>query len=219
MHFYAALPGSPGELQQGDMLENVPFSLFAMRQTKVSLSGGGSDVRDLSEDRGGVEFIVTRAEFSWGVLLSQTCDLQIDPETGGARKPIVIARVRPIKALVPNFKDDTVQQSLTAVEDLNNPRKRPTLFYFPAHRTEGVDFPRSGADLLDIQRFPQDDVSALLRLVRLHLSPPALQALQERCAYCFGRFAAPDGLFLTDQEWAEKQRKEKARVQSRLGQG
>jgi hypothetical protein len=67
--------------------------------------------------------------------------------------------------------------------------------------------------LLDVQRFEPKDLPALTRLLKLRLSDTALQALQERCAYCLGRFGAPDDLFFSPDEWAEVQRQEQARQQ------
>jgi len=51
---------------------------------------------------------------------------------------------------------------------------------------------------------------ALTHLWKLRLSDAVLQALQERCAYCFGRFAAPDDLFYSSEEWEGIERKRQA---------
>lgn len=214
MIFYAPRAEKPQVLRQGDILASVPFAYFPLQQAKVTLEGGGSEARDLTEAPERVEFVAAHVSFSWGMILTQTCDLQPDPQTGYARKPIIIARVRPIKELVRTFRDDCARNSLRSVSELANPGKMPALFYLPACRTDDAELPRSGADLLDIQRFDVKDLPSLRRLARLRLGVEALQALQERCAYCFGRFAAPDGLFLNDEELDERRRADEARLQN-----
>jgi hypothetical protein len=215
MNFYVPLPDGGSTLQQGDLLEGVPFCYFSLSQARAVLSDGGLETRDLSTSRAGIVGLLAKVEFGWGMLISQTCDVQPDPETGYARKPVLLARVRPIREIVSSFRDATPSQAVDALAGLVTAARSPTVLYLPAHELSGGSFPRSGANLLDVQRFQPLDLPALSRLLRLRLSDPALQALQERCAYCFGRYGAPDDLYYSAEEWAERQRKEEARRQSR----
>lgn len=204
MNFYVALPGDPLILQQGDLLERVPFPYFSVSQARVRLTSGGSTTRNLTVNPSDVEFLVSRVEFSWGLVLSQTCDLQPVPDTGEARKPIVVARVQPFGEMI-KPSGGTLKAAVNDMKKAASPGATPTVFPLPAHQAEGLGLPKSAADLLDTQRFSRLDLAALTTLARLRLSPAALQALQERCAYCFGRFAAPDDLYFSEQEWAEVQ--------------
>ena len=237
MEFYAVPPDGMQYLQQGDLLQGVPFTYFFAANARVGLEEGGVSQRDLTQNRDGVEFIATKAAFSWGLVLTQTCDLQPGPNTGHSRKPILIARVRPIKELVRNFKDDAPKSALNEVKKLATAGNAPTLFYLPEYESDARTFEKAGADLLDLQRFDPSDLTVLAALLRLRLSVPALQALQERCSYCFphatyvklintilqalqercsycfGRFATPDALYFSEEEWAESQRQEQARRQ------
>jgi len=200
MSFYTALPEPVTEMQQGDLLTDLPFGHFPLTGVKVQLSSGEITTCDLISNRQTIEFITAKVEFGWGMVLSQTCDIQLDSKTGFARRPILVARVRPIKALVAAFNDNSSKSARDSVDKLATAGKSPTLLYLPAHQNENVDFPRSGAYLLDVQRFYGDELFPLLKQVRLRISDAALQALQERCAYCFGRFAAPDGLYYSEEE-------------------
>jgi|SRR6185312_8902243 len=217
MDFYAPLPPEVNTLQQGDLLADVPFTYFSVTNVKVTLASKRSAMRDLASNPTGVEFVAASVSFDWGMVLNQTCDVQPDPLTGAARKPILLARVRSIKTLFPKFKDSTHKESLGEVKNLATAGKSPTILYLPAHTTGNLSLPRSGADLLDVQRFSAIDLPSLIKLLRLQLQDEALQALQERCAYCFGRFGAPDTLYFSEQECAEdqRQRAERLRSQSR----
>jgi hypothetical protein len=75
------------------------------------------------------------------------------------------------------------------------------LFYLPEYENADLRLTRSVADLLEVTHLPPSDLGPLSRLVRLRLSPAALQALQERLAYCFGRYGAPDHLYFSREEW------------------
>ena len=212
MNFYSAARSGNG-LQQGDLLVNVPFTYFSASDAQVFLADGQGASRDLTQNNADVVGVAAKVEFAWGLALSQTCDLQADSLTGAARKPILVARVLPVKELIPSFKEDTVKNAVSAVRTLATAGNAPTTFYLPAFSGEEVSLPRCAANLLDVQRFPAYDLPALTRLFRLRLESPALQSLQERCAYCFGRFAAPDDLFYSAEEQAEIVRQTEARQQ------
>ena len=214
MNFYAPLPSEGSTLQQGDLLAGVPFTFFSVNNAAVTLTSGEIELRNLAQNTADVKFIAVSVEFGWGIVLSQTCDLQPDPVTGFARKPIVIARVRPISKLFENFKDGTAKDAVGSIKNLATPGKSPTVLYLPAYEARDLIFPKSGANLLDVQRILAQDLPDITPLLRLRLQDAALQALQERCAYCFGRFGAPDDLYYSDGEWAEIQRSEEERRKS-----
>jgi len=202
MTFYQPLEGEPDQLQQGDLLEGVPFLYTPPLENAQLVASDGKGRRgDLLRPPPETTGVVARLIAGWGMLLSQTCDLQVDAESGRARKPILVARVQPIRELVRDFQDETVKKAVKSVRNLSNPGKAPTLFYLPACVQGGTRLPRSGANLLDVQRFAPSDAPFLKALFRLRLTSTALQALQERCAYCFGRFAAPERLYFSDDEW------------------
>ena len=142
---------------------------------------------------------------------SQTCDVQSDPQTGFARKPILIARIKPIGHVYPKLKFDSPKNCVSSVKSLATAGSSPSTFYLPAFQVEAFTFERAVTNLLDVQRFDPKDLQALTRQIRLRLTQTALQALQERCAYSFGRFGTPDDLYYSAKEWAEIQRLEEER--------
>jgi len=196
MSFYAPLPKDDADLQQGDILQDVPFGYYDL--FAASVKGKEGEV-NLTEIR--AEDVMTHLNYSWGLILSQTCDVQRLP-TGedAARKPILVARVVPA---IGNVKDFSEAKWESGVKGLANPGKWPNFFYLPPVATEGI---RMVADLSDVQRFGPKNRSTLRGLCRFRMSPPALQAFQERCAYFFGRFAAPGNLYYTEEEVEAKRR-------------
>lgn len=214
MNFYAPLPPKGSTLQQGDLLSGVPFTYFSLRNAKVTLANKRPAKRNLADSPTDVKFVASSVEFGWAMILSQTCDIQPDPNTGFARKPILVARVRPIKELFPKLNDNTLKEAIANIKNLATAGKSPTILYLPACTEEQVTLAKSGADLLDVQRFSVEDLPDLTKLLRLRLQDAALQALQERCAYCFGRFGAPDDLYYSAEEWAEVRRLEEERRKS-----
>lgn len=135
---------------------------------------------------------------STGIVLNQSCDLSNRPRHG---RPILIARVLPPgERNIKISPDRSVKNNVDAIKDVANPGKRPSKFYLPEHESADFNMPRSIADLLEVTSFPPSNFSALSTLIRLRLSHVALQALQERLAYCFGRFGAPDHLYYNEKE-------------------
>ena len=219
MQFYAPLPPQGSTLQQGDLLVGVPFTYFPLRNAKVTLANTRPAKRNLVENARDVTFVAASVEFSWGIVLEfQTCDVQADPVTGFARKPILLARVRPIKDLFKNFKDGTPKEAVNNIKNLATPGRSPTVLYLPAFAEGDLTFPPSGADLLDVQRFsPQDllDITTLLRVsLQVFGAPAFCRHFKTLCVYCFGRFGAPDDLYYSADEWAEVQRSEEERRKS-----
>lgn len=204
-------------LEQGDLLENVPFTYVGLSQATVIGLNGKPAVRDLPSVAEATPFVVAALEHSWGIVITQTCDLQPNPKTGEHEDPIVIARVKPIAEIVSIWDDSTPKKALASVNSLSTEAKAPNTFYLPPFSSDAVTLPRMGVDILDVQRFGGGNMAALCRLFRLRLSGTAQQAFQSRVAYCFGRFAAPDDFYLSTEDQTEKERQaqEKSRNQPR----
>ena len=205
MDFYE-VPGKPVEgaaqLKQGDILSPVPFLAFSATQASVLLPGAKElETKDLTsvEDVGPDTKTLANIESSTGIVLSQSCDL-----TGerGRERPFLVARVAPWERMIKNFHLESLQKVVTHINRLRNPGRTPTLFYLPAYEGAGFSMPRSVAHLLEVECFPSMDLEPLAkRCLRLRLSEEALRAFQERLAYCFGRFGAPDHLYFNEEEW------------------
>lgn len=206
MNFYAPQT-TYADIQQGDLLEGIPFAVITIENASVLLAKEEKTVvRNLFRESENIEHIMAKAEYRWGMVLSQTCDVQPDVQTGLTRRPILIARVKPFTTLYPKAKFDTTKNSVKSVNEIATPSRSPSSLYLPSFDTDGIAFERSVVNLLDVQGFSPSKPSLFIEKVRLRLSPPALQALQERCAYCFGRFGAPDDLYYSAEEWAELER-------------
>ena len=144
--------------------------------------------------------VLAGVDISHGIVLNQSCDVTGE---GDRLKPLLISRVRPITDVKPNFlalaPDRRVKD---VIKPYANPGRNPTAFYLPPFEVSDFVLPASTVDLLDTMRFPGEEVRAIAGLRRARLSHSALQSFQERLAYCFGRFGAPDDLFFTDEEAA-----------------
>jgi hypothetical protein len=97
--------------------------------------------------------------------------------------------------------ESTLKQRVGAIKELANPGRQPSIFYLPEYEGANFDMPKCVVDLLEVASFPPSQLDALSSLIQLRLSRDALQSLQERIAYCFGRFGAPDHLYFNEEEW------------------
>ncbi len=205
MTFYADLDKEKDSLtlQQGDILDAVPFLGIGLeKQTIVPIQGEERyEEPDLSPPivlPPGTR-ILADVQTGFGLVLNQSCDLSIDPKR---QKPILIARVVPGHERIKELATTDPKRIAASIRNLANPGKNPTIFYLPEFRKRSFMLPRSVADLLEVVCYPQSSYPALRTRLRARLGPVALQALQERLAYCFGRFGAPDDLYFTPAEWA-----------------
>ena len=217
MSFYR-VPSAEDEpgLRQGDILSPVPFVGFSLTDAHVVRAEGGAyGTQDLSQGGqlpAGTRLLVS-AESCTGMVLNQSCDLSTEP---GRRKPVLVARVVPCAERIAGFPQDDqggvpLKKMVGMIRALANPGRTPSLFYLPAYAAAGFELQRSVVDLLEVACFPPGGLVALAGLRRLRLVPAALQALQERVAYCFGRFGAPDDLYYSQEEWAFVQEQGPAR--------
>ena len=193
--FYEALPaGGATELRQGDRVYPIAFARISLSGATLIEAGASPTRVDLSLDtseRKGAS-VLASLEQAHGLVLNQSCDLSPDP---GRERSILVARVVPCTSRYPNWPKDDAKKRLRQISVLSNPGKSPSIFYLPPEGEEA-----SVADLLDVATFPPADYRAIANIVKRRLSPVALAALQERVAYCFGRFGTPDGLYLTDAD-------------------
>ncbi len=201
MEFYEASSlEEEKKLQQGDVLFSVPFLVVSVTEAAILAPDAETPATvDLtrSADLGEESQVLARVSMSNGIVLNQSCDLSGQP---GRDRPILVARILPPEAKRIKVSSSNVANNIEAIKALANPGRRPSLFYLPEY--EGADFrmPRRVVDLLQIASFPPTNFAALSGLIRLRLSRDALQAFQERLAYCFGRFGAPDHLYLNEEE-------------------
>lgn len=202
MNFYETLlEESEGRLQQGDILHPVPFVGFSLKEAVILAPDKDQpSIIDLTQNtdlQDGAQ-LLAGISTSVGVVLNQSCDLSDHPGRG---KPILVARVLPSEQRVKNLKpDNTVKKNVSAIKALANPGKSPSIFYLPEYKGDDFQIPKCVVDLLEATSFPPSDLTSLSSLVRLRLSQVALQAFQERLAYCFGRFGAPDHLYMNQEE-------------------
>ncbi len=205
MNFYetSALEEESG-LQQGDILHPVPFTTFSVTDAEVLFPDANElSIVDLTQntDLKPETRLLTSVGMSFGIVLNQACDLG-----PGRGKPILIARVVSAAERIGKLKPDhSVSRRVKDIDELANPGKRPSLFYLPEHEDIEPKMGRCVADLLEVTSFPPTNFVALSSLIKLRLSPTALQALQERLSYCFGRFGTPDHLYMDEEEWEHRE--------------
>jgi len=204
MDFYetSAFEENARKLQQRDILYPVPFVGFPLTDATIIPPNAQEpttvDLTETTEELHPETQLLTSVGISRGMVLNQACDLSNHPGRG---KPILIARVLPAQERVKDLdSDNTVKKRVGAIKTLANPGRSPSVFYLPEQQGDDFHMPRCVVDLLEARSFPPSQFDALSALIRARLSQAALQSLQERLAYCFGRFGAPDELFY-DEEW------------------
>lgn len=204
MNFYLAADQTEKEpgLRQGDIIGPVPFLAFSLNRAAVLWPDQNQPSSvDLTQGDtvSGTGHILASVEFSLAVILNQSCDLSGEP---GREKPILAARALPCEKRLKGFDPKAPLKRMTVeIKTLGNPGKHPNLFYLPELSHPTFFMPRSVADLLETVCFPPINHDGLSRLRKARLSDEALKALQERLAYCFGRFGAPDHLYFNQDEW------------------
>jgi hypothetical protein len=215
MDFYVDPPSAlTVPLKQGDVLVNIPF--IAVSISSIGMIEGGNPQAvcyDLTDrvpeyNRGSG---VAGVEIGPGCLLNQTCDLTGEP---GREKPVLVARVRPITDSISTFNTLQPYPRVKRIRELGNPGKNPTLFYLPPLHRDDFDLPASIVDVLDTTTFAPSNILSLVKLRRASMNGDALRALQERLAYAFGRYAAADDLYFTEEEAAAAERANANRVAS-----
>jgi hypothetical protein len=205
LDFYAAVPESENELLQGDVLFPIPFTRFDLTDCEVlAPDESGWIIKNLGTSTVPNGSLVARFEIGFGLVLNQTCDL-----AKHSSADLLIARVFPRDDLYTDYATKPVHEFLT--KKFTNAGQMPQYFYLPAF-DDPIDMPNSLAYLLSLQSFPRGSRDALLHLRQKSLSRGGLNSLQEKIAYCFGRFGADESLFYSPEEWNEEQEFDKNRA-------
>lgn len=211
MKFYEDLGGVKNRvvLRQGDILSPVPFVSFLVESSNILGSSdvwmSGLDLTTSDPVPAGTR-VLANLDSSIGLVMTQCCDLE--PRDGtGFSKPLLVARVYSCRDKIAKFKDSTPMERVKSFRQsgLENSGKRPSLFYLPPSPDPLYAMPASVTDLLEVQAFPPNSIRSFAEhCLKLRLSHDARQALQERLAYCFGRFGSPSDLYFTDEDlkWA-----------------
>lgn len=215
MNFYMVptRSGEELELRQGDILEPVPFFAFSIKEADVLPPGADAPNRvnlAAAENLQPGTILLASVQTSIGIVLNQSCDLTGQP---GREKPILVARVVPCTERIKGFNSSSIKHVVDHIKALANPGRTPSLFYLPEWHNNQFSMSKSVVDLLETVCLPPSELPTLRELIRLRLSEPALQAFQERLAYCFGRFGTPDELYFNDAErrFVSEQQKSKRR--------
>jgi hypothetical protein len=196
MDFYSVRPeaGFEPKLQQGDILLGIPFHALVAAEARLVPPDGSdvlsSDLTDPTSPTTGD--VVVKYRKRPGVVMSQSCDL----ERGD--RPIILA---PIYSYIEMNPLATIGSEAFKRKwgEAANPGRQPVIFPLPPFQDESFPIPYSYILLLEMQSFVSTNRASFEDLVRLRLVPDALGKLQERLAFLFGRFAAPDGLFLAEE--------------------
>jgi hypothetical protein len=173
------------DLRQGDIIFPVVFPLLQLKQDGQPVNTT-IDLGQLATLRTCTLSVVS--EVSWGMIITQTCDL-----TERSVDNILVARI--FKA-AEKFKDfPTEERALRNKVDLfKNAGKQPKYFFLP--KFEKIRMDTSVVYLLETQPFSYKNREALKQRRQTSLSSVARAAVQERLAYMFGRVALPDDFYL-----------------------
>jgi hypothetical protein len=197
MNFYSDAEPDP-DLLQGDVLYPVAFGtfdIFDMEYLDETDQKEEWEVIDLPKTSIVEGLVVADFNAGYGMILNQSCDLAPHSETD-----ILVASVFPCSQLHPTKTD-----ALELISTLYSSAGRfPNYFYLPPHGS----MPASSASLLTVQSYRPSLKKQLLSLRKASLSVDALRMLQEKIAYCFGRYAGNDHLLYTQEQWEAKTAKE-----------
>jgi len=189
-------------LSQGDLLYPIPFAAFRISGVDIRYEQSTRYV-DLTTDEHKQGDLVASFETSWGLVINQSCDLEPQKD-----EPLIVAQVVARQKLYPKYKDENPKDIEEFIKNrFNNAGQAPARFYLPAFAKDDFIFPRSIALLCRVQNFAPVDRDTLLGLRKFSLSGDALDSLQEKLAYTFGRFASPSHLFYSQEEWNYKENK------------
>lgn len=192
-------------LQQGDLLFPIPFPACMLtniyyidkRTDKSEQFVVPSDqvLESLSQTEKETGVICTSFESGWGMVITQSCDCFKD-----SRDLITVAKVIPATERFPKEFENSKKIKDNLLKRFRKPASRPQYLYLPEIERDGFSLPRSVVYLLESVVFTRNDYEALLLRKRFRLTHESLSALQERLAYCFGRNADEDDLYLSSED-------------------
>lgn len=177
-----------GPLQQGDLFSALPFPVIRLDEFSY-LDGEVVKLGNLQRRKIPPQGdCVLGYEASWGIIVSQTCDLQ--PRPNKEALPISFARVSLFSQLkILTDKKPSNRNSLI-VEMANERGRHPGLFPLAAYNSKALSFEGGVATLHTIMSVPY--AKGLARRRRLRLSQLSLQSFQERLGGNYLRTALPD---------------------------
>lgn len=174
-----------GNLRQGDIIFPVVFPLLQLKQDGQPVNTTIDLSQLVSLKRCTLSVV---SEVSWGMIITQTCDL-----TERSVDNILVARIFKASEKFQDFP--TEEKALRNKVDLfKNAGKQPKYFFLP--KFEGIQLDTSVVYLLETQPFSYKNREALKQRRQTSLSNVARAALQERLAYMFGRVALPDDFYM-----------------------
>lgn len=189
---------SNDRLNQGDIISNVVLSYIPKIANPSLIVGDQVVQRSLSEPFDPAEdlLVLSQLEKAPIMILTQGCDID-------NRNFISVARIFP-------FNDRTYSERPAnrrpkyLLENFQQVGVRPTVYYLQ----ESQNFPRSLVSFLEIHTIKKtaENLEYLQRNRILRLTSEAVEDLQFRLAFFFGRFAA-----LTDDYMLTAEEKEVAR--------
>ncbi|CAA2102006.1 hypothetical protein MBUL_01466 [Methylobacterium bullatum] len=186
------------QLQQGDIVDNIPFTLADL--SKLGLVSdqktSGVDV-SLSAIPAEAQLIAAQFEILPGIIVSQTCDLE------RCDRPIMIA---PLRAYSYLYKTKTIGSKafFDHIKQLANPGKFPVGFPMPPLVSLNFSLDYTIADLHMITTLAPASRNALIYRRKARLGPDLLSLFQERVANFFGRVAAPEGIYFSENHIREQ---------------
>lgn len=184
-------------LQQGDILARVPFPTFNLQAANIVRAGRPINVDFTSESTVEAEdYLLSTFQVYPALIITQTCDL----ERGD--RPVLVCAIRPYHEI---FKDQEIGSSgfLKRIKEFSNPGRKPNMLPLPPFTGWETLNMYSIADFGLVTNIAAPNRSSLLEARRARLSVEALSLLQERLTSNFGRFAANEGIFLSDQDFAK----------------
>lgn len=179
-----------GSLQQGDVYAGIPFPQLYLGQF-VTVVPNGVGLFDFIKSHPPEQGkCVVDYQLNWGVVVTQTCDLQPRPKK--PNNPITFARVQLVSQFEALKSKNTKNQYGAMAGMLSDRAKNPTTY--PLGRfSDGVNqFEGGVVSLTSLVTIPGSENKALQERGRLRLSPLALQALQERLGVSMLRTALPE---------------------------
>lgn len=185
------------DLAQGDVIRRVVFAYVPNSAPQLFDATGNPTEADPKAPWNPEErlAVLGEARISPAIILSQSCDVLHRPF-------LTVARVFPLEAM--DLAYARLQAPAKRVAHLYGQYQRagvrPGVFYLREAPAQG--FPKSLASFLEIHTLRNDPATVdYLKANRiLRLTGEAVQDLQFRLGYFFGRFAVEDEYMLTDEE-------------------
>ena len=186
------------DLAQGDIVGNVVLTYIPDISSPSLYDANGEEAQiDLSQPFDPQDELTVLGQVikSHVLIVSQSCDIL-------HRDFICVARILRLNVYDRNYKQmtDPEKKAKYIQKEYQRAGVRPTVFYLQESSEHG--FPKSVASFLELHsiRTPPKNIQYLKRNRLLRLNSEAVEDLQFRIGYFFGRFATTDDYMLTDAE-------------------